>query len=126
MLSGATFSASEMAGTAVFRIVVSSDSIKNATATSHGKSRLLEADGASDAEAEFVGSTGVLPIARDNYSTNESQYLLATVGQTFSLSSSLSPSPSPRHFIRLANNHLYKTPSLALFLPAFLATIKRL
>jgi hypothetical protein len=33
-----------MAGTAVFRIVVSSDSIKNATATSHGRSRLLETD----------------------------------------------------------------------------------
>jgi len=32
-------------GTAVLRIVVSSDSIKNATATSHGKSRLLAADG---------------------------------------------------------------------------------
>ncbi len=42
MLSGATFSASAMAGTAVFRIVVSSDSMKNATATSHGKSRLEE------------------------------------------------------------------------------------
>src|ERR1035441_6207647 len=45
MLSGGTLRASEMAGTAVFRIVVSSDSIKNATATSHGKRRLLEADG---------------------------------------------------------------------------------
>jgi len=33
-----------MTGTAVFRIVVSSDSIKNATATSHGRSCLLEAD----------------------------------------------------------------------------------
>jgi hypothetical protein len=30
-----------MAGTAVFRIVVSSDSMKNATATSHGSNRLL-------------------------------------------------------------------------------------
>ncbi len=30
-----------MAGTAVFRIVVSSDSMKNATATSHGNSSLL-------------------------------------------------------------------------------------
>jgi hypothetical protein len=34
-----------MAGTAVFRMVVSSDSIKNATATSHGRRRLLEAAG---------------------------------------------------------------------------------
>jgi hypothetical protein len=31
----------------VFRIVVSSDSMKNATATSQGKSLLLDADGAS-------------------------------------------------------------------------------
>jgi hypothetical protein len=29
----------------VFRIVVSSDSMKNATATSHGRSRLLDAEG---------------------------------------------------------------------------------
>jgi hypothetical protein len=42
MLSGATFSASETTGTAVFRIVVSSDSMKNATATSHGRSCLLD------------------------------------------------------------------------------------
>src|ERR1039458_1731531 len=40
MLSGGTFKASAMAGTAVFRIVVSSDSMKNPTATSHGSSRL--------------------------------------------------------------------------------------
>lgn len=60
MLRGATLSASEMAGTAVFRIVVSRDSMKNATATSHGKSRLLEADGASGSEAELVGPTGVV------------------------------------------------------------------
>jgi hypothetical protein len=31
-----------MVGTAVFRIVVSSDSMKNATATSQGSSRLVE------------------------------------------------------------------------------------
>src|SRR3954466_8925042 len=42
MLSGATPSAAAMAGTAVFRMVVSSDSMKNATATSHGRSRLGE------------------------------------------------------------------------------------
>ena len=41
MLSGATFSAAAMVGTAVFRMVVSSDSMKNATATSHGSNRLL-------------------------------------------------------------------------------------
>src|SRR5580704_10677877 len=42
MLSGATWSAAAIAGTAVLRIVVSSDSIKNATAISHGSRRLLE------------------------------------------------------------------------------------
>ena len=36
MLSGAMRSAAAMVGTAVFRMVVSSDSMKNATATSHG------------------------------------------------------------------------------------------
>jgi len=58
MLRGATWRAEEMAGTAVFRIVVSSDSIKKATATSHGK-RPLEAsdrpDEARDAIDELVG-----------------------------------------------------------------------
>jgi hypothetical protein len=39
MLSGATASAFATAGTAVFRIVVSSDSMKEATATRHGSSR---------------------------------------------------------------------------------------
>jgi xanthine/uracil permease len=43
MLSGATLSAAAMAGTAVLRIVVSSDSMKNATATNHGTKRKLEA-----------------------------------------------------------------------------------
>jgi hypothetical protein len=42
MLSGATWSAVAIVGTAVLRIVVSSDSIKNATAISHGTRRLLE------------------------------------------------------------------------------------
>ena len=41
MLRGPTWSAAEIAGTAVLRIVVSSDSMKKATATSHGSSRLL-------------------------------------------------------------------------------------
>src|SRR5271168_3387684 len=48
MLSGATLRACETTGTAVFKIVVSSDSIKNATATSHGRSCLLEADGGGE------------------------------------------------------------------------------
>src|SRR6478609_2021408 len=42
MLSGATCRASAMAGTAVFRIVVSNDSIKNATATSQGNNPLAD------------------------------------------------------------------------------------
>src|SRR5580704_4898796 len=45
MLSGETASACETTGTAVFRIVVSSDSMKNATATSHGRICLLAAEG---------------------------------------------------------------------------------
>jgi hypothetical protein len=40
MLSAGTPSADAMAGRAVLRIVVSSDSMKNATATSHGRIRL--------------------------------------------------------------------------------------
>src|ERR1700694_1036270 len=40
MLSGGTLSAAAMAGTAVFRIVVSNDSMKKPTATRHGTRRL--------------------------------------------------------------------------------------
>jgi hypothetical protein len=39
---------------------VSSDSMKNATATSHGSSLLLETDGAEEAEGELVGLTGLV------------------------------------------------------------------
>src|SRR6266567_1077323 len=49
MLSGATCNAAAIVGTAVFKIVVSRDSMKNATATSHGNSRALAA--LSSAEA---------------------------------------------------------------------------
>jgi hypothetical protein len=41
----------------VFRIVVSSDSMKNATATSQGRSRLLEAEGPDGMGGELVEST---------------------------------------------------------------------
>ena len=59
MLNGTTCRAEEIAGTAVLRIVVSSDSIKNATATSHGNSRLLASEGAKEASfAESPGSSG--------------------------------------------------------------------
>ena len=60
-----------MAGTAVFRIVVSSDSIKNATATSHGKSRLLEADGGNGNEMPLMELTGRIAFAWRNYFANE-------------------------------------------------------
>jgi hypothetical protein len=49
-----------MAGTAVFKIVVSSDSIKNATATSHGKSRLPEGDGADGSDGELLELAGLI------------------------------------------------------------------
>ncbi len=49
MLSRAAASASAMAGTAVSRIVVSSDSKKKPTATSHGSNRFAESPGAGDA-----------------------------------------------------------------------------
>jgi|SRR5580658_2157276 hypothetical protein len=48
MLRGATPRAEEIVGTAVLRIVVSKDSIKNATATSHGRSRLEVFEGADE------------------------------------------------------------------------------
>jgi hypothetical protein len=55
MLSGATSKAREMAGTAVFRIVVSSDSMKKATATSQGNRRLLESEGAAGESGKLMG-----------------------------------------------------------------------
>jgi hypothetical protein len=48
MLRGVTCKASATIGTAVFRIVVSRFSIKNATATSQGRSCLAEAEGGCD------------------------------------------------------------------------------
>src|SRR5712691_4658493 len=45
MLSGTTLSAAATVGTAVFRMVVSSASMKKATATSHGRSRLTDSSG---------------------------------------------------------------------------------
>jgi hypothetical protein len=43
-----------MVGTAVLRIVVSSDSMKKATAMSQGSRRLLEAANSNGAEGSFV------------------------------------------------------------------------
>src|ERR1700730_10574019 len=82
MLSGVTCSASEMAGTAVFRMVVSSDSIKNATATSHGRSCLLEADGAAGSEWELVDLAGLGDIGWSEYFPNEPEVLLAFLPTT--------------------------------------------
>ena len=45
-----------MAGTAVLRIVVSSDCMKNATATSHGSSRLTASLGGAAVVAAIVSS----------------------------------------------------------------------
>src|SRR5450631_4915604 len=60
MLSGATWSAAAIVGTPVFRIVVSSDSIKNATAISQGSSRLLELANDGSGEEASIG-LGWLP-----------------------------------------------------------------
>jgi hypothetical protein len=49
-----------MAGTAVLRIVVSSDSMKKATATSHGKIRLAASDGVDEDEAAIGGAIGFI------------------------------------------------------------------
>jgi hypothetical protein len=47
MLSGATANALAMAGTAVFKMVVSSDSMKKATATSQGNKRFTDVLGSA-------------------------------------------------------------------------------
>src|ERR1700688_3447017 len=59
MLSGATWSAAAIVGTAVLRIVVSSDSIKNATAINHGTRRLLEVASGGCEEEAFIGLGGL-------------------------------------------------------------------
>ena len=60
MLSGATWSAAAIVGTPVFRIVVSRDSMKNATAISHGRSRVLESASGDSGEEASIG-LGWLP-----------------------------------------------------------------
>src|ERR1017187_7748222 len=60
MLSGATPSALAMAGTAVFRIVVSSDSMKKATATSHGSIRFTAAPGSGDGAETMLDLAGII------------------------------------------------------------------
>src|SRR6202040_1506926 len=82
MLNGATLSASAMVGTAVFRIVVSSDSIKKATATSQGNNRLLEArgNGAPMESSGFMFWVASEPSPRDHGTGAE--ILARTVHQT--------------------------------------------
>ena len=57
-MSGVTSIARAMAGTAVLRIVVSSDCMKKATATSQGRSRWTESSGG----AVVVAIVGTLPM----------------------------------------------------------------
>jgi hypothetical protein len=64
MLSGPTWSAAEIAGTAVLRIVVSSDSMKNATATSQGNNRLLATEWPVGAASLIEESDGVIKSLR--------------------------------------------------------------
>jgi hypothetical protein len=45
--------------------------MKNATATSHGRSFLLEADGAAGIEGELAEPTGLMAMESKNYFTNE-------------------------------------------------------
>ena len=65
MLKGATPRALAIAGTAVFRIVVSNACMKNATATSHGKKRftasmeIADGTGATAASADGLVFAGV-------------------------------------------------------------------
>jgi hypothetical protein len=60
MLSGATPSALAMAGTAVLSTVVSSDSMKNATATSHGSNRFTDSPGAAGGAVAAFELAGII------------------------------------------------------------------
>ena len=66
MLSGATCKAAEIAGTAVLRIVVSSDSMKNATATNHGRRRLLATAGWGVTVRALEGWSGSISLRQAN------------------------------------------------------------
>src|SRR5580698_9335448 len=63
MLSGVTASALEITGTAVFRMVVSSDSMKKATATSHGSRRFTASGGAPSGSAPATIVPTILSLA---------------------------------------------------------------
>ena len=64
MLSGATPSALAMAGTAVFRMVVSRDSMKKATATSHGKILFTDAAGSRRDVEAMQDSSGTILVTK--------------------------------------------------------------
>ncbi len=67
MLSAPTPRAAEMEGTAVLRIVVSSDSMKNATATSHGSRRRDASEGAAGGALGPAGAGIELPVTAKRY-----------------------------------------------------------
>ena len=66
MLRGTMPSACAIAGTAVFRMVVSSDCMKNATATSHGKKRFTASMEIAEGTGATAASARELALAGDN------------------------------------------------------------
>jgi hypothetical protein len=74
MLKGATPSALAMAGTAVFRMVVSSACMKNATATSQGKKRFTASIEMAEGTAATAASAGVLLAVGSNFLAMRGNY----------------------------------------------------
>src|SRR5881628_2380491 len=77
MLSGATASAFAMAGTAVFRIVVSSDSMKKATATSHDNNRFTDSPGAAGGTETALEWAGIILPPADYLAAIRFQFRIA-------------------------------------------------
>src|SRR5438876_5623172 len=77
MLSGATASACATAGTAVFRIVVSSDSMKKATATSHGNNRFTDSPGAAGGTETALEWVGIMLPPADYWVVPHFQFRIA-------------------------------------------------
>jgi hypothetical protein len=98
--------------------------MKNATATSHGRSRLLEADGVDEAGFKLEELTGAIAMESENYSTSEWENLLeyTAVPVTAPL---LTLDSFARVFGPPGRNHLYKSAACGLLDRLFLATIKR-
>ena len=105
MLSRATLSAYATTGTAVFRMVVSSDCMKNATATSHGRSCLLEADGGC--EEVLMRRVPKLGVWFEMPETDE------TLGLRFKVPSAAPAYPSPHGVVTLLVTGIAATASLA-------------